>query len=191
MIAIKGRTQSWSCFRSRYAWRWQLIENANTQADEWEECWVYTAWKDYLPHFRRLWGGGEEGRRGGGEDERTRRRRRRRMRLVFLQRGNQTNWIWGIAVPLGRACCLQRQCDTAGLRHRHNKTLIRQQQGHGKNCSLSSHLPKKIPHLYKYERKPPNFTSLSGRRSLSVISHTDVLLPNFALTQQSTWISEK
>lgn len=60
MIAIKGRTQSWGCFRSRYAWRWQLIENANTQADEWEECWVYTAWKDYLPHFRRL----EEG--GGG-----------------------------------------------------------------------------------------------------------------------------
>lgn len=53
------------------------------------------------------------------------------MRLVFLQRENQTNWIWSIAVPLGRACCLQRQCDTAYPRRRHNKMLIRQQQGQG------------------------------------------------------------
>lgn len=57
MIAIKGHTQSWGCFRSRRAWRWQLIENANTQADEWEECWVCTAWKDYPLHFTRLRGG--------------------------------------------------------------------------------------------------------------------------------------
>lgn len=100
MIAIKGRTQSWGCFRSRRAWRWQLIENANTQADEWEECWVYTAWKDYPPHFRKLGGGGG-----------------------WTGVGNQTNWMWSIAVPPGRACCLLRQCDTADPRHRHNKTL--------------------------------------------------------------------
>lgn len=70
MIAIKGRTQSWGCFRSRRVWRRQLIENANTQADEWEECWVYTAWKDYLPHFRRLGvGGGGGGGEGGGDGD--------------------------------------------------------------------------------------------------------------------------
>lgn len=169
MIAIKGRTQSWGCFRSRYAWCWQLIENANTQADEWEECWVCTAWKDYPPHFRR--GGVCVCVCGGVGDA----------PCIFLQRENQTNWIWSIAVPLGRARCLQRQCDTADPRRRHNKTLIRQQQGQWEKklhleLTFANCEKKRESHIFcwcKHQRKPPYLPVYQTRRSLSVISHAD------------------
>lgn len=131
MIAIKGRTQSWGCFSE---------SPCVTLAINWK-C-KYTSWwmrgvlglhcvKRLSATLQRAGGGG-----WGGW---------RRMRLVFLQRGNQTNWLWSIAEPLGRACCLLRQCDTADPRHRHNKMLIRQQQGHGKKRihSLSLYLQLK------------------------------------------------
>jgi len=47
------------------------------------------------------------------------------MHPLFLQTGNQTNWMWSIAVPLGKASCLLRQWNTADLRHGHDKALLR------------------------------------------------------------------
>lgn len=104
----------------------------------------------------------------------------RRMRLVFLQRGNQTNWIWSTAEPLGRACCLLRQCDTADSGHRHNKSLIRQQQGHGKKLLFEFTFGKREAHivyLYKHQHKPPNSPLYQWDAAL-LWSVTLMLLPN-------------
>lgn len=105
MITIKSCTQSRDGAWRHRVWRRQLIENANTQS-----WWMRRGPR--LHCVKRLSATLQEVRVGvgvlGGQGEMG--------GLVFLQRGNQTNWIWGEAELLGRACCLLRQWNAAGSR---------------------------------------------------------------------------
>lgn len=129
------------------------------------------------------WGGGRREGVGG-------------MRHVFLHRGNQTNWIWSIAVPLGRACCLQRQCDTADPRHADTKRRWLDNNRVVETEMLLFELSwgrggggwwveiERSPYglyLYKHQHKPPNVavyqTDAASRRSDTVMAAAKEVLP--------------